>query len=131
MTIKREAAFHEARHAIAAWKSKYHSLVGTISLADYGAGDTLVSVSKHKLQVGGKSLSTTIVEDPDVAKDFAVVLSAGLVAEQVAASKGENITANPQCAVPDHDLMKQQLAAAGLSKKFDKHEIVARQLLLS
>jgi hypothetical protein len=130
MTIKREAAFHEAGHSIVAWRSTYHSLApGVIRLERYGAGEARVSLSRRKLESGGKVVSPTIMNDPDVVKDLAVILAAGLVAEEVAQGMGEHITANPSCAAPDHAFMKQNLAAGGLQMDIQIYESAARQIL--
>ncbi len=128
MTIKREAAFHEAGHAIAAHRSKFHALAGPINLEQYGAGQIFVSLSKRKLQAAGKPVANDSQKDKEIATDLAVVLCAGLVSERLAEER-EGLKANQDCAVPDHDLMKQQLANAGLSERFDRHETSARQLL--
>jgi ATP-dependent Zn protease len=129
MTVKKEAAFHEAGHAVIAHLSRFHAIIGGINLENYGAGEIFVSLSKTKLAANGKATDASSQRDKEVATDLAVVLSAGLVAEHIAESKDSNLSANPQCAEPDHELMKQQLEGAGLSKKFDRHEEAARKLL--
>jgi hypothetical protein len=128
MTIQREAAFHEAGHAIAAHRSKFHALVGPINLQQYGAGQIFVSLSKSKLLAAGKSVAAKSQTDKEVATDLAVVLCAGLVSERLAEERS-GLKANPNCAIPDHNLMKQHLINAGLSTHFDRHEASARQLL--
>lgn len=128
MTIQREAAFHEAGHAISAHRSKFHAIVGPINLQQYGAGEIFVSLSKRKLQAAGKPVAAASQKDKEVVKDLAVVLCAGLVSERLAEEK-IGLKANPNCAIPDHDLMKQQLVNAGLSARFDHYETSARQLL--
>lgn len=130
MTIQREAAFHEAGHAIAAHRSKFHALVGPINLQQYGAGEVFVSLSKSKLQAAGKPVTVASQKDKEVVTDLAVVLCAGLVSERLAEERA-GLKANPNCAVPDHDLMKQQLVNAGLSARFDRHESSVRQMLES
>jgi hypothetical protein len=129
MTVELVAAFHEAGHAIAAHRSKYHAIVGSINLAMYGSGEIYVSLSKSKLRAGGKEVSPASQTDKDVAIDLAIVLSAGLVAERLAAGKVPNIVADPQCAQPDHALLKEQLVGAGLSENFDRYEATALALL--
>lgn len=129
MTIKREAAFHEAGHAVAAHLSKFHRIVGSINLGQYGAGAINVSLSKSKLLAAGKTVDQSILTDKDVAIDIAVVLSAGFVCEQLAEQREVGLSANASCAIPDHTLMQRQLAQAGLSKNFDQHELAATQLL--
>ena len=129
MTIKREAAFHEAGHAVVAHRSKFHNIVGPINLEAYGSGETYISLSKRKLLANGKDAEPSAAKDKEVAADLAVILAAGLVAERLAESHEPGITANPECALPDHELMQQQLSGAGLSKKFDQHEGAAKQVL--
>ena len=81
MTIKREAAFHEAGHAVTAHRSRFHALVGPINLRQYGAGGIFVSLSKSKLQTAGKPTDASSQKDKEVAIDLAIILSAGLVAQ--------------------------------------------------
>jgi hypothetical protein len=131
ISIKREAAFHEAGHAVAAYRSRFHFIVGPISLAGYGSGEIYVAQSRSKCVAAGKASDHSAQKDPEVAADLALVLSAGLVSERIAHERDPAIRPNPECAIPDHDLMRQQLARAGLSKKFDQHEKTARELLES
>ena len=131
MTIKLEAAFHEAGHAVVAYRSRFHNIVGPINLAEYGSGEIYVSLSRVKLQAQGKASEASAEKDKEVAVDLAVVLSAGLVAERLAEVRGQGTTANPECSAPDHEMLQQQLVGAGLSKKFDRHEGTAKQLLES
>lgn len=129
MTVKPEAAFHEAGHAVVAHRSSFHNIVGPINLAEYGSGEMYVSLSRAKLQAQGKAPNALAAKDKEVAVDLAVILAAGLVAERLAEVREQGIIANPECAAPDHKMLQQQLAESGLSKKFDRHEDAARQLL--
>jgi hypothetical protein len=129
MSVKREAAFHEAGHAVVAYRSRFHNIVGPINLAAYGSGEIFVSLSRTKLQTQGKTPTAAAARDKEVAVDLAVVLCAGLAAERLAECREPGIVASPECAVPDHELLRQQLAGAGLSQKFDRHEQAARQQL--
>lgn len=131
MTIKREAAFHEAGHAVAAYRSRFHNIVGPINLAEYGAGEILVSLSEAKLAASGKPTDPSVQSDKEVAVDLAIVLCSGLVAERMAEKRNTGLKANPKCAEPDHIIAVQQLSGAGLSKKFDLHEQAAGKLLES
>lgn len=131
MTIQREAAFHEAGHAVAAHRSKFHALVGPVNLRQYGGGDIFISLSKRKLKAAGKPEDASSQLDKEVATDLAIVLSAGLVAERLAEKSEAGLKANPRCAIPDHELMRMQLINAGLSACFDQHETSASQLLES
>lgn len=122
MTIKKEAAYHEAAHALIAHRSTFHEFLGPINLADYGAGEAFVSLAKSKLKNAGKPASPNSQKDKNVTRDLAEILVAGYVAEQVAAEKDSSLKPNAKCAKPDHDLLQQQLAAAGLSKKYDRFQ---------
>jgi ATP-dependent Zn protease len=132
MAIKREAAFHEAGHAIAAYRSRFHNIGGSINLQDGGAGEVNVALSKSKLQANGKPVDRLAAQlDKEIIIDLAVVLSAGLVAERLAQEHGDGMAANPSSALHDHRFMRQSLAIAGLSKHFDRHEDAAKQILES
>lgn len=129
MTIQREAAYHEAAHAVLAHTSSFHAIVGDINLLSYGAGEFYMSLSRSKCAAGGKPQDASAQEDRDVARDCAVCLCAGLVGEQIASELDSTLTPNPKCAEPDHALVEQQLQMAGLSKKYDKYQLQARGLL--
>ncbi len=129
MDIKKEAAFHEAGHAVMAYLATYHGLVAGIDLKDYGAGEIYVGLLKSKCVSAGVPATAETAKRPEVAIDLGRVLVAGLVAELIAAERDESLSPNPICARPDHDLMRQQLMNAGLSKKFDRLEVVTRRTL--
>lgn len=129
MTIKREAAYHEAAHAVLADLSKYHAIVGEINLLSYGAGELYISLSRSKCAAGGKPQDPSAQKDKEVGRDFAVILCAGLVGEQMAAERDVTLTPNPESAEPDHALAQQQLQIAGLSRKYDLYQAQARDLL--
>lgn len=131
MTVKLEAAFHEAGHAVAARHSRFHALAGPISLYQYGEGEIFIGLNPQKCVNQGKVPSLDLVRDPEVAKDLAVVLVAGLAAEKIAAANDSALSVNRTCAEPDLALLRQQLAGAGLSLKFDRHEDDATSLLQS
>jgi hypothetical protein len=129
MAIKKEAAYHEAAHALIAHRSTFHNFLGPINLAEYGAGEAFVSLSNSKLASAGKPISPDPAKDVDVIRDLAEVLVAGYVVEQIAAEKDSSLKPNAECAKPDHDLLQQQLAAAGLSKKYDRFQTQAKASL--
>jgi ATP-dependent Zn protease len=131
MTIKKEAAFHEAGHAVVAFQSRFHAIVKSINLENYGAGEIFVSLSKSKLQKEGLPADPSSQTSKDVAADLAIVLSAGLVAERPASLRDAKLTANARCAIPDYDLARQQLHNAGLSEELTQYEEVAKQVLSS
>lgn len=129
MAIKREAAFHEAGHSVIAYSARFHRIVSAINLEDYGAGEVLVSLSQEKCVAEGLTPTQEIARNADVAKDLGLILVAGLVAEQIAAERDATLTPNPSCSAPDHELLRQILGNAGLSRKFDQLEAQARQIL--
>ena len=129
MAIKREAAFHEAGHAIAAYRSKFHALCGPINLMNYGAGEIFISLSKSKLRAAGKSIDNSIQKDGEIVDDLATILSAGLAAEYLAEPKVDGFKADPACAKPDHDLIRSQLSNANLSVCIAQYESTAIKLL--
>jgi hypothetical protein len=129
MTIKREAAYHEAAHAVMAHRSLFHALIGEINLENYGAGEIFVSLSKAKLKTQDKPAIPEMAKKPEVASDLARILVAGYVAEQIAAESDDTIKPNIDCARPDHEMVRQQLSSAGLSKRFDRFEAEVRDIL--
>jgi hypothetical protein len=131
MPIERAAAYHEAAHAIVAHHSRFHALVGPINLASYGAGEIFISLSETKLKAAGKKTPPDAQKDTEVAQDLARVLTAGYIAEQIAAENDSKIIPNAECAKPDHDFLRQQLSAARLSLKFDRAEEGVREFLTS
>jgi len=129
VAIKHEAAFHEAGHAVVAYLSAYHSTAGGIELAVYGKGEFLVALNKIKLRNAGLPPTEESAKNPVVAKDLARVLVAGLVAERIAAERDDTLVPHPPSAAPDHELARQILEEAGLSRKFDRFEVEANDLL--
>jgi hypothetical protein len=143
MIIPIKVAVHEAGHAIATDKSKYHILNGPIKLSHNGEGLAYIGLSKIKLIAGGKSSDASSQFDNDVVTDFAVISCSGLVAEQLFVENGTgqksflscclkcHIKRIPEFALNDYDLMEAHLSKAGLSKRTAKYEKYARQLLNS
>jgi len=129
MAIKREAAYHEAAHAVLTSISKYHAIVGDINLLSDGAGVFYLSLSKSKCAAEGKPQDSSAQMDKDVSRELATILCAGFIGEQIASERDTTLTPNPECAEPDHTLAKRQLQAAGLSKKYDRYQSQARELL--
>jgi hypothetical protein len=129
MTIKREAAFHEAGHAVAVYRSRFYKVAGPINLEQYGAGSIDVGLNKNKLKSNGKPADKSAILDKEVNTDLAVILCAGLVAERIAERRIDGIKANPKCAKPDHEFLRIKLKEAGLSQKIDGYEKDAERLL--
>ena len=127
--MKRDAAYHEAGHGIVARLSRFHEIVGGIELADYGAGEGFISLSKRKLKAAGKQEDESTAKDKDVARDLALILTAGYIAEKVAAEQNKTLTPSLECAKPDHDMLRDVLSGAGLSKKFDHFESSVEEIL--
>jgi hypothetical protein len=123
---RKAAAFHEAGHVVAAIHSKYHSIVGSISIEDYGAGEAFVCVSKRKCLAAGKQASQT---DPDLVRDFAVILKAGLAAEMIAERTDTSVFSDPRASNADDALLEQQLRSAGIAPTPDVFLASARELL--
>jgi hypothetical protein len=108
--------------------SRYH-VMGPIDLESGGEGGLYVGLSRSKCIAAGKDVSAATAKDADVARDFAVILVGGMVAEQVAAEFNAAIEPSRDGAALDHAFLMQALAAAGLSKKFDRYEEQARTRL--
>ncbi|WP_363346255.1 hypothetical protein [Methylocystis echinoides] len=83
-------------------------------MKNYGAGELYISLSRAKLTAKGKPPTATSASDPEVALDLGMVLVAGLAAERIAAERDASLTPNPQCAEPDYELLRQELATAGV-----------------
>ena len=77
----------------------------------------------------GKALSPSTAKDAEVARDLAVILVGGLAAEQVAAEFGAGLAPDRSGAELNHALLAQALAAARLSRSFDRDEQQARPML--
>lgn len=129
MTVKLEAAYHEAGHAVAAHHSRFHTIVGPINLLSYGAGEVYVGLNAGKCVAAGLPADARTALRPEVARDLGLILVAGLAAERIAAQRNDAIIPNERCADPDYQLLHQQLATAGLSKKTDNIEREAIALL--
>lgn len=129
MSIKKEAAFHEAAHAVTAYYSKFHSLVHEINLMNYGAGEIFVSLSKSKCKAQGKFPTPETAKDEDVSKELAVILCSGYAGEQIATKYDSSLIPSRKAAGPDYQLAVQNLKAAGLSHKYDFHHDDARNIL--
>ena len=133
MTIKLEAAYHEAGHAIMAFLSKYHSLVWEINLAEYGAGSASIALSRSKLIAESLAEDVENARVPEIVKDLVLILVSGLVSEQIAAGLAKSLAPNKFCAEPDHKLAVQQLknARPPLPNKLDRFECEARETLIT
>jgi hypothetical protein len=130
MTIKLEAAYHEAGHAVVAQRSRFHAIVGPIDLREYGAGEIFISLSSRRLLAAGKKAHPSSQADKEVATDLSIILCAGLAAERLAAENDPSLSPNEECSKPDRELAEQQLAGAGIENAFSHYEPFARMVLL-
>lgn len=130
MTIKLEAAYHEAGHIVAAYHSKFFDVVSGIHLSNDGAGEFLLSLSRSKCKGAGKADDETAQKDKEVAHEAVVILMAGYTAELIAKEKSCVITPHRPSADPDYDLAATFLQSAGLSHKTDRAEKEARAILI-
>jgi ATP-dependent Zn protease len=131
MSIKKEAAFHEAAHAVTAYYSKFHRLVLEINLRNYGAGEVFVSLSRSKCLRHGKAPSAGTTKDPDVSKELAVILCSGYAGEQIASEYDPLLNPSLKSADPDYQIAVQNLKAAGVSHNLDIYNEEARISLKS
>lgn len=129
LSIKREAAYHEAGHAVVASLAVYHGLAGPIDLKAYGAGSADIGLLKSKCALANVQAHEETAKLPEVAKDLGRILVAGLIAEQIASVHDNSIVPNAACANPDHEMLRRHLSNAGLSKKFDFLETESRKIL--
>lgn len=131
MSIKMEAAYHEAGHVVVAAKSKYHNVVDGINLASYGQGEVSISVDSAKCRAEGKDVDNEerARKDKDIARESSIIFMAGYQAELQAAAANPNLTPNRSSANPDYTVAEAVLARAGLSKKTDRAEAAAADIL--
>jgi hypothetical protein len=124
---RKAAAYHEAGHVVAALHSNYHNIVHTISVEDYGAGETFISVSKEKCRAAGKKASQV---DPDIVKEFAVILKAGLAAEIIAGRIDTSVVGDATASKQDDELLTQQLRIVGIQSTPDLFLSEASKMLV-
>ena len=79
--MKNLAAIHEAAHVVVAYLSKYHFLVKFINLTSDTNGETFVSLSNKKLINAGKKLNDSVLKEPELIEDAAIIFYAGFEAE--------------------------------------------------
>ncbi len=130
MCIKKEAAYHEASHAVVANLSIFHSLVDQIDLKNYGSGETFISLSKRKLIAKGKSADSSNQHDKEVIIDMVVILCAGIVGEEIASEKHEAIIPDSTCSEPDKEFALELLQEAGLDDNLNIYNKSARKILV-
>jgi ATP-dependent Zn protease len=132
MSIKKEAAYHEAGHVVVAAKSKYHNVVDGITLSAYGQGEASISLSKAKCLAECKTFvdAKSIGKDKDIAREAAIIFMAGYQAELLAAAANPMLTANRSTADPDYELAAEVLARAELYERTDCAEQAATEILL-
>jgi hypothetical protein len=130
MLVSKEAAYHEAGHAVSAYLSPFHGIAdGKVNIGSFGSGAADIRLSKKKVQAAGKTLSPAVALDPKVAASMATVLAAGFAAEQIAASLDNTITPNPVCSGPDYVELTNHTQAAGISSDVSIYHAQATSLL--
>jgi len=75
--MEKLTAIHEAGHTVAAYLSKYHFLLGEITLSSDTNGETFVTLSAKKVKKEAKTLTQYFLQDPEIIEDLAVVYFAG------------------------------------------------------
>lgn len=129
MTNSREAAFHQAGHAVATHLSRFHILAQGLKIDAYGSGEMTAALSRRKLMGADKIADAAARADPEVAVSIAVILCAGLVSEQIAAAKDPTLKPDPTRSAADSAAMRQELRGAGLPEDAEPHETNATLLL--
>ena len=129
MTSRLAAAFHHAGHAVATHVSRYHVIARPLRLDAYGTGEVTAALSRRKLIAGDKSPDPSSRTDPAVAASIAVILCAGLMSEQIAATRGAPIAPDPERSTGDFALARAELAQAGVPASTQPYEEAAAALL--
>ena len=129
MTATREAAFHQAGHAVATHLSRFHVLVQPVSVDPYGTGEWTAGLSRRKLEAADKIVDPAARADPEVATSIATILCAGLSSELIAASKDAALDPDPARSSGDFALARQELRLSGLPEDLGPHESSAAALL--
>ncbi|MGH8797911.1 MAG: hypothetical protein ACREXI_12705 [Caldimonas sp.] len=129
VTTSREAAFHQAGHAVATHLSRFHILVHPVSVDPYGTGEWIAGLSRRKLEAAAKIVDVAVRTDPEVATSIATILCAGLSSELIAASKDAALKPDPARSSGDLALARHELRLSGLPEDIGPHESRAEALL--
>ncbi len=129
MTTSREAAFHQAGHAVATHLSRFHVLAQPLKIDAYGSGEMTAALSRRKLIGAEKVADAAARSDPEVATSIAVILCAGLASERIAAAKDPTLKPDPARSAGDFAAMLQELRGANLPDDPEPHERSATRLL--
>ena len=112
------AAYHEAGHVVLAVASKYYSLkCGAhefVAIGAYGSGDVAIRLNSEKCRRNQKEPIDT---DPDIAREAAVIMVGGYVAEQIlfeAKERDMQFTPSEECSRPDLNMARDALGEAGI-----------------
>ncbi|MEO7010306.1 MAG: hypothetical protein ABI156_14240 [Caldimonas sp.] len=128
-TPNREAAFHQAGHAIATHLSRFHILVHPVFVDPYGTGEWTAGLSRRKLEAADKTVDAAARTDPEVAISIARILCAGFSSELIAASKDAALRPDPARSSGDLALARHELRLSGLPEDVGPHESSAAALL--
>ncbi|EKJ94770.1 hypothetical protein C241_15758 [Bradyrhizobium lupini HPC(L)] len=130
MSVKLEAAYHEAGHIVLAWFSKYHTIAGGIDLTKGSGQIPEIAVSKSKMSAAKKLPSKdSASNDYDVVREGAVIFAAGYQAELIAASINPSLVPDRGSADLDYQIVDAILAKAGLQWDTRVAEAAAEDLL--
>lgn len=115
------SAIHESAHAVAAYISKYHFLIGDISLQSDDLGETFVSLSKKKVIAAKLPVDLNVImKNKDVLTDIAVIFYSGYFAE-VFYSKKNNLKVDISFSKNDFNTVMELEKKGGIN--LDKDEI--------
>jgi len=121
--IKRLTALHEAAHVVTTYFSGYHSLVGKICINYDTTGETFVSLSKKKINAMGKGQDTTIMKDPEVVIDAAIIFYSGFEAEKIYCKK-INVKPNISFSMNDYNNVDELINNADPSVAITKEKLI-------
>jgi hypothetical protein len=118
MSSHRITAYHEAAHAVVAYLSQYHGLIGGLSLTSPETGDALIRLSRKKLLAAGKQVDNTALDDPEVRIDAAVIRLAGYAAEEHYASMhpDQDVEPNKSFSANDYAEARGLIGDAGVRR---------------
>ncbi|MFZ6732438.1 hypothetical protein ACO0LG_10985 [Undibacterium sp. Ji42W] len=120
------AAYYQAGIAVVAHHSKYHRVIGDITLLNFGSGETFISLSRSKCIENGMPPHEESKNDPDVSKDLAIILSAGTVAEHIGSESDANIKPSKNASGSEYMKAVEKIKNTEHSQKYDFHHANAR-----
>ena len=128
--MEKLTAIHEAAHVVTAYLSKYHFLLGQITLSSDTNGETFVSLSSKKINKEAKEATQSILQDPEIIEDVAVIYFAGLEAEKIYCEKNSS-TVDSSFSMNDHNFVDNLIANANtpLTKTKDNLITITQELV--